>query len=407
MSLGAFYLTLSRFLATIRCGHSYANFFNQKQAVQAALFDSPDKLPLGFRWLGNQMVVTADPFGTGIVPGSEVLSLNGRPAGAVLARLMTVARADGANDAKRRALMSVTGQSYESFDVFSALFFGSRPVHDLIVEAPDGKRRRASIPSVSLAQRRGQGSSAAKPDPATPLWTMTRPRGAALLTMPAWALYNSKWDWSAWIDAEMDGLVADAVPHLVIDLRGNEGGVDCGQRIVARLIDSPVESSPFERRVRYRRVPEDLRPYCDTWDRSFDDWSAGAVEYDARYFQFRRKEEADQAIQPAGPRFRGRVTVLIDSGNSSATFQFAELLQRQRLARLVGEPTGGNRRGINGGAFYFLRLPQTGLEVDLPLIGYFHPRPQPDAGIVPDRIVPVTRASIARGEDPVLAEVLA
>ena len=29
------YLSLSRFLATIRCGHSYCNFFNQKKAAPA------------------------------------------------------------------------------------------------------------------------------------------------------------------------------------------------------------------------------------------------------------------------------------------------------------------------------------------------------------------------------------
>ena len=35
------YLLLSRFLATIRCGHTYANFFNQSRAVASGLFDRP------------------------------------------------------------------------------------------------------------------------------------------------------------------------------------------------------------------------------------------------------------------------------------------------------------------------------------------------------------------------------
>ena len=71
--------------------------------------------------------------------------------------------------------------------------------------------------------------------------------------------------------------------------------------------------------------------------------------------------------------------------------------------RLIGEPTGGNRRGINGGAYFFLRLPGTGMEVDLPLIGYFPLRPQPDAGVVPDLLVPVRRSDIASGFDRAMA----
>ena len=60
--------------------------------------------------------------------------------------------------------------------------------------------------------------------------------------------------------------------------------------------------------------------------------------------------------------------MLIDAQNSSATFQFANFIQTNRPGRLIGQPTGGNRRGINGGAFFFLRLPASGLEADVPLM---------------------------------------
>ncbi|WP_295191670.1 S41 family peptidase [uncultured Brevundimonas sp.] len=97
---------------------------------------------------------------------------------------------------------------------------------------------------------------------------------------------------------------------------------------------------------------------------------------------------------------------MIGPQNSSATFGFAQMVQRERLGALVGETTGGNRRGINGGAFYFLRLPATGFEVDLPLIGTFHQKPQPDTGIQPDISIPRTAEAIARGRDPVMEAAL-
>ena len=47
------------------------------------------------------------------------------------------------------------------------------------------------------------------------------------------------------------------------------------------------------------------------------------------------------------------MVVLVNAANSSATFQFAKLVKDNQLGTLVGQPTGGNQRGINGGAFFF------------------------------------------------------
>jgi hypothetical protein len=75
------------------------------------------------------------------------------------------------------------------------------------------------------------------------------------------------------------------------------------------------------------------------------------------------------------------VAVLCDASNSSATFGFKQTCMDKVLATLVGQTAGGNRRGINGGAFVFLKLPASRLEVDLPLIASFPATPQPDAVI--------------------------
>ena len=111
-------------------------------------------------------------------------------------------------------------------------------------------------------------------------------------------------------------------------------------------------------------------------------------------------------VHPSGKRFRGRVFVLVDGSNSSATFQFASAVQQAGLGQLVGEPTGGNRRGINGSAFFFVRLPRSHIEVDLPLVAEFPTSPQPDAGLVPDVRVRYTAADIANGVDRTLQAAL-
>lgn len=406
--LERFYLDVSRLLTTVRCGHTYANFYNQRGPIRAALFERADRVPFQFVWLDQRMVVTADPWDLGLSRGDEVVSLNGVPAGQILAALITVARADGGNDGKRRALMSVQGlDGYESFDVFYPLLFGARTRHTAVVEGADGRRRTLVARAVSLEQRRAQRPPRMDARGDAPLWTLRRQGDAAILTMPTWGLYNSKWDWRGWLDREIDALVADNVPRLVIDIRDNEGGLDCGDALIARLIDAPLRKTFQRRLTRYRKIPDALRPHLDTWDRSFDDWGDDAQPFDERFFTLKQGDAEGGVIASKGARYGGQVRVLIGPQNSSATFQFANLMRRERLGVLIGETTGGNQRGINGGAFYFLRLPRTGVEVDLPLIGTFPLTPQPDAGVAPDIVSPRSRETLAQGADPAMAAALA
>lgn len=397
------YLSLSRFLATVKCGHTYANFYNQSEAVQAELFDAQRLLPFQFAWIGGRMVVLANQSSDErLSRGAEVLSVNGRSTQSILRSLMPYARADGHNDAKRRALLEVRGfDRYETFDVFYGLLH--RPGASVRVRArPAGSPHVETfdIATIDLAARRSL--LVAEPEENAPVWTLTYPRAqTALLTMPNWALYDSTWDWRAFLDRSFAELAARNVTKLIVDIRGNEGGNDCGDLVAARLIDAPIAREGYARRTRYRQTPERLNQYLDTWDRSFRNWGDNAVARDDGFYDLRGETDVDQ-IEPLGPRFRGAVDVLIDSQNSSATFQFASCIKNNRLGRLIGAPTGGNQRGINGGAFFFLRLPASGLEADVPLIARFPLTPKPDAGITPDIAIALTREDIAAGRDAAL-----
>jgi C-terminal processing protease CtpA/Prc len=162
--------------------------------------------------------------------------------------------------------------------------------------------------------------------------------------------------------------------------------------------------------VKFQTVPNDLSPtLLDTWDQSFRKLGEGARAVGNGFYALAEPTDgsgSDSTIQPQGPRFRGRVAVLTDAANSSATYGFARRVQAARLGTIVGGETGGNRRGINGGAYFFVRLPESGLEADLPLIGYFPPGRLPDRGVLPDVPVPVTLASIRAGGDPALDRAL-
>jgi len=412
--LGRSFLAFSQFAAKIRCGHTYPNFYNQSEAVADALFHDSNKVPFEFRWLGERMILTrnlsTDP---SLVPGTEILEIEGVPVATVLARLMTIARADGGNDAKRRRLLEVDGSArYMAFDLYLPLFFPQvDETHTLRVRAPGAKATRTiEVPALSDAQRQAAqvSGNTRSDDPVFALRFLDH--GVAVLEMPSWALYNSRWDWRGFLRQTFETLDARGTPALILDLRRNEGGLDVGDAILAHLSDRPRSTPRARRLVRYRSTPEALRPYLDTWDRSFHDWGAAARDSEQPGFfrLVRAGESADvDSIAPATPHYRGQVYALIGAANSSATFEFARALRDSGLGTLVGQTTGGNLRGINGGGFFFLRLPHSGIELDLPLIGQFPVDPQPDAGLAPDIAVEATVEDIARGRDPELDAALA
>ncbi|WP_119718417.1 S41 family peptidase [Cognatilysobacter tabacisoli] len=411
-TLAQAYLALSKFAGTVRCGHTYANFYNQPEAVRAALFEGRNRVPFHFRWLDGAMVVTRDfTAGRVLPPGTTVTAIDGIDTTELLASLMPYARADGSNDAKRRSLLSVQGDDeWETFDIFLPLVHpqvgarqtlqvrtpGSRTTRTVIVDAVDQAGRLAQRPKAPDGERAG--------------WTFdTTDDGLAVLAMPGWALYDSKWDWKGFLRDSFARIDAAKPRALVIDLRGNEGGLDVGDEILPHLIARELRVPSPERRVRYRKVPDALAPYLDTWDPSFKDWGEQAQPVGDGFYRLVRANGADApaVFAPRAPRYAGPVFVLVGAANSSATFQFAHQVQRAALATLVGQPTGGNQRGINGGAFFFLRLPNTGIELDLPLIATFPPGQPPDAGLMPDVLVNASAADIAAGRDVEMAAVRA
>lgn len=400
------FLALTRVTASLKCGHTYPSPYNSSDTVVARIYPDRSLVPFLFRWIDGRMVVIRDDSGVGRFPRGTVISaIDGVATRALLARLVPLARADGSNDGKRISLMEARGEDgYETFDIHLPLVL---PLKDVAAfTLADGRVVRA--PLLTLAERRAGFSASVEVAKDANPWTLKKGAdGVHRLTMPGWALYESSFDWKTWLGAAMDDLTGDQARGLIVDLRGNEGGQDCGNVIVSRLIDRPLALSRDQRWTRYRKAPDPLKPYLRTWDRSFLDWGEAAVASTERhgFYRLTRYDDDGQTnlIRPEGRRFKGKVAVLCDASNSSATFGFDQTVKDNGLATLVGQTTGGNRRGINGGAFFFLKLPVSGLEVDLPLIASFPATPQPDAAIAPDIAVPMTVRDIAAGRDAQMA----
>ena len=395
------FLALSAFTATIRCGHSQCNPYNQKKAVVQALFERPTRLPFEFDWIGGHMVLLADRSGRGLPRGTTIVSVNGEPAAHLLQRLVRYARADGSNDAKRVVQMAMRNTDrFETFDIYQALL---RPpengAYRIAYRTPDGHAATTEVLALTPEARRATRHTLETDGTSEPFWTWETKDGVAVLTMPSWVMYNSRWDWESWLNERLKSL--SGARGLILDLRDNEGGNECGNAILARLSGSDIRFKGYRQLVRYRRTPKELDPYLDTWDDSFRSIGEKARDVGDGFYEL-GIEDSD-TIPAVGPRLTLPVAALVGPICSSATFSFARRAQESGLVRLFGEPSGGNLRGINGNGYFFVRLPASGLEFDMPIIGNFAQTPQPDRGVLPDLPVKPTLADIAAGRDPCMA----
>jgi hypothetical protein len=248
------FLALTRVTASLKCGHTYPSPYNSSDTTVARIYPDRSLVPFLFRWIDSRMVVIRDESGAGLFPrGAVIVAVDGVSTKALLARLTPLARADGSNLAKRISLMEARGEDrYETFDIHLPLVLPLRD-HATFTLA-DG--RMVCAPLLTLTERRaGFSTSVDTAKDANP-WSLTKGEdGVHRLTMPGWALYDSSFDWRTWLGEVMDDLTGDGARGLVIDLRGNEGGIDCGNVILSRLIDQDLALSRDQRWTRYRTAP--------------------------------------------------------------------------------------------------------------------------------------------------------
>jgi C-terminal processing protease CtpA/Prc len=256
---------------------------------------------------------------------------------------------------------------------------------------------------LSLDQRRAalakKGVSAPSED-----WSLKIDSQLATMTLPTFSFWNSKFDWGTFLTNSFAELNAQKVPNLVIDIRDNEGGDGAiGAKIVASLLAQPYRYQSDQSVTTYERVPYVIVRYLDTWDYSFFDRTGKVIKIadgpQTGKFEVVSRAVGERVIVPVAEPYRGRVFILIGGENSSATFQFAWLAQSAGVATLVGQPTGGNLRGLSGGELTWVTLPNAGVAVDIPLLATRYQFDTPDASVMPDILVKRTFDGQKSGED--------
>lgn len=390
------FLAASELAAAIRCGHTWTNVSNQSGAVRQAIYEAPNKLPLTMTWVEGRWLVLASAT-PDVRRGDEVTHVNGVTAADMVARLWPYLRADGSSDSKRLRQLGHDRRDMSQLDITWPLLSPPVEGHYSIGIKRAGRSTDVRVAAVTRAAR-ASALAAQGIEPIDDTWRLTIERSAAgrpthaVLRLPTFAFWNSQFDWQGFLAKSFAELEAERVPRLIIDIRDNEGGDDAiGRALLAHLLKSPFPYVMDQAITSYERAPYVLVRYLDTWDYSFFD-RTGKVRPVTEGPQAGKLEVIERAavtrvIEPVTKPYQGKVAMLVGGENSSATFMLAQLVQQSGVATLVGQPTGGNLRGLNGGELTWVTLPHSRVAVDVPLLAGRYAANTPDRSVIPDVIV--------------------
>ncbi|HCA57610.1 MAG TPA: hypothetical protein DEP46_06430 [Blastocatellia bacterium] len=396
------YLAASRYLAAIRCDHTKAELSPQLSKYRE---DNPSHLPFRFAVIEGRMFVREfDREQATIERGTEVVKINGKKASELIDEFSEYVSVDGYTDHVRPFKLAEDSDLLGSdLDHFYPLRYGFGPPVALELKRPGGKAEKLNASLITYRKWRNLATEKRINNFSDPSAVEFRIADeVAYLRVATFINYRTPMDPYKVFSPIFEQIRERRVQHLIVDLRENGGGSDdVGVALGRFILPEPVA---FRSRsaIKTLSVPERLRPYLETWDRSvFDVAPAGWSKNSDLLF-----EEAASPIelQPLPNAFDGRVTFLTSAYNASGVVVLMSRLKDLRPIRLVGEETGGSSEGPTAGIILFLKLPNSKIRVRIPVYRSYTGTKSfaPGKGLIPDIRITTTLDDLVSRRDRAL-----
>ena len=395
-----FEVVIAETLALIRCGHTS---MNPDDGFKAAVRDART-FPLRVKLDGPKLrvVLNDTPTDATILPGMELLEINGRKAGDIVNRFRQVLPADGDIE---------TGKAHDISGRFHTYYWWLIERSDeFTVKARDdaGRLVVTKLAGVTDAQRKSNHNPVNEAMLAGVSKVMGWPAenaGLRFLRGSEIAEIRLKYfvggDFPKWVEETFKTLREKGTTTLIIDLRGNGGGEDeYGAMLVGYLTDKPFR---YFDHISMKTLSPSFKEHLS--------WSAkeearireGTIADPAGGYLLTPKMHTCLALQQPGKYpFLGKVFVLTEGGTFSTAADFCAVTHHLKRATFVGEETGGGYYGNNSGMMPTLTLPNSRVEIRLPMYEYWNAVRGYDGtrrGTIPDHVVELKTSDVLRGVD--------
>ena len=189
---------------------------------------------------------------------------------------------------------------------------------------------------------------------------------------------------------------------MIIDVRNNGGGSDfLGKKLLSFLLDEPFkyyDDLVFNaREFDFFRYADGAQPIpADTVEKRVD----------GKFHDIKHPNLGIQQLSQ--PHFAGKVVVLMNGGSFSTTCEFLSNLHYRKRAIFVGEEAGGGYYGNTSGRSARVTLPNTKVQVLVPLRTYYLAVKggNPNRSILPDYEVKPSINDFLSGNDTVMARAI-
>jgi C-terminal processing protease CtpA/Prc len=207
---------------------------------------------------------------------------------------------------------------------------------------------------------------------------------------------------SEFYQESFDAMKARGTKTLILDLRSNGGGADeLGKQLLSYLLDKPFKY--------YDDLVVNALEFKFTRDRFWQ--TADEMEHrpDGKYRMVKHPNWGLQ--EPSKPTFAGKVYILINGGSFSTTAEFLSHIQFHKRATFIGDESGGGYYGNTSGQGINLTLPNTKINVRIPLVSYYlavggYEAPAALRGVLPDHPIDYSIEDLLAGKDKELDKAL-
>ncbi len=369
-------------------------------ALQQIYDHSEPLIPVTVAVIGDRLYLDEELKGFRSLPTAcELLSINGRPAAQVLARLRNGQVPEGSDttllDRRIERNFPEMYRRYveraEKFVINFRTAEGFTDERELFALTKDEMRRSYRPKGYDMLPWRLEEF------PATSSAWLT------MATLDASELERQRITPERFLTNVLDALNKANTSTLVIDMRG-ANGQDLG---LAEQVFSLIGLEPYRVvksvSIRSGRVPDSYRFATPSPDFFASVGGMYMPEAKGRR-ELKQDDPRLQQILPLSKAFQGKVYVVSDGLTRGAAAAFVMMAKRTGRARIVGEEVGSNAFSFCGGNVMEVTLPRSGCVLHVPLNCY-EPEGIPDGpadrGEMPNYRVPQRTADLAQGKDTV------